>query len=172
MRKFLLATTLVLGSIGVLALSLVFIQSMAPSKKVLSERPFFDISKLEKGSYRFEYLGKEQKRKLLIIHDWDGELYTYWFPVNSGKIPMPDNNYWPAYGFYQCEDFRPDLDENNLIEKNGVISCKDESTPDWGKSSWLWTYSGERYNAEASWTPNLMNPGHESINNILYVNYK
>jgi len=64
------------------------------------------------------------------------------------------------------------LDEDKLIEKSGVISCKDEITPDWGKSAWLWKYDGERYNTEASWVPNLMTLRHEIINNTLYVNFK
>jgi len=99
MKNILLAAVLVTGVVGILALSLVFIQSMSPSEKVLSERPFFDISEFEKGSYRFEYLGKEQAKKLMILHNWNGEIYTYWFPVNSGKIPMPDN-YWADHDHF------------------------------------------------------------------------
>ena len=169
-KKHLLLAAFLFVIVGVSSISLLFAKSLSPSRKVLAERPFFDIEELSDGSYRFENLSDYTSLRLLIIHDLDSALYTYIFPENDGKIPMPDN-YWDSYtGYHHCTDFRPQLDENNRLKKDGVVKCFDQSLPDWGEDLWAWRYNGERSNRGAGWLPDLMAVELEIIGSKIYIN--
>jgi len=170
MRILLVKSTITMIFIGIAILSVSFISSMGLSRKVISERSSHNISSIEKGSYRSDVFRSDQDRRVMIIHDWDGTIYTYMLPVKAGKVLMPDN-YWAEYkSEYHCSDFRPELVGKGRIKKQGLIGCQDTLIPEWKKELWLWSYNGERYNERATWLPDMIHVDHEVIGKTLYVN--
>ena len=143
---------------------------MNPSRKALSDRSEHNIASIEIGSYRTDIFKKDQDTRIMIIHDWDGTIFTHLLPVKAGKVLMPDN-YWAEYkSDYHCSDFRPELGSNLQIKKQGLIGCQDQLTPNWARKYWLWKYNGEKYNQQASWLPNMITVQHEIVGTTLYVN--
>jgi len=170
MKKYLLRATIVMAFIGVALLSTPFINSMNPSRKVLSERSQHNIASIEKGSYRTDIFRNYHDKRIMIIHDWDGTFFTHLLPVKAGNVLMP-YYHWSEYrSEYHCSDFRPGLSNNAQIEKHGLIGCQDQLTPSWAKKYWLWKYNGEKFNKHASWLPNMITVQHEVVGNTLYVN--
>ena len=102
---------------------------------------------------------------MLIIRDWDNNIYSYLVPINDKKIPMPDQ-YW-GISSYDCSDFRPELSGDGKIKRLGVIACHDAEIPEWGAEAWQWTYGGK---SSISWVPDMYSPGFEIEGGILYVN--
>lgn len=166
-RKFLLAGTIIIIIVGVVFASSPFILSWEPSAKAKAERSQHDISKLERGHFLIEPFdrGSAWDELVLIIKDWDGEIYSYLMPTKDGKVIMPDR--WWGWGYDYCENFGPDLGEANAIERSGYIRCHDADVPEWRETVWVWSYSGT---AQSSWMDDMYSPGHEINGNYLYIN--
>ena len=170
MKELFLKATIAMALMGVALLSTSFFSSMNPSKKVLSERSQHDISSIEKGSYRTDLFREDQDTRVMIIHDWNGKIFTHLLPLKAGKVLMPDN-VWAEYrSDYHCSDFRPELNNKDQLKKEGLIGCHDKLTPSWARTRWLWKYNGEKHSKEPSWSPNMITVQHEIVGNTLYVN--
>ena len=166
-RKALLIATILLATIGIVLATIPFTTSMKPSERAKSARSQHDISKLQSGEYLFEKFGRKAAwdEKVLIIRDWDGEIYSYLVPTIKGKVSMPEK-FW-GWGYYQCEDFRPTLNSDKRILESGVIACHDTNAPDWGKKVWKWSYDGK---SKYHWIADMYAPGFEVKSDVLYIN--
>ena len=100
-----------------------------------------------------------------VAADWDGKIYAFLVPMKDGKVTLPDR-FW-GWGYYDCSDFRPDLDENGYLKKGGTIRCHVKETPEWGASLWQWSYSGE---PKDKWGIEMYSPAVDIANGTLYIN--
>ena len=166
-RKALLTATILLATIGIVLATIPFTTSMKPSERAKNARSQHDISKLHSGEYFFEKFGRKAAwgEKVLIIKDWDGEIYSYLVPTIKGKVSMPER-FWSGVN-YQCEDFRPVLNSDKKILESGEITCHDTNAPDWGKDAWKWSYDGK---SEYHWIADMYAPGFEVKSDVLYIN--
>ena len=171
MKKILLISTGFLVLVGLVNLLVPFVSSLKPSKQVLGERPKYDLSLIDKGSYRLLDLKRQEDLKVLIIHDWDGKKYTYIFPSRDNKIPMPGNYWGPHIKLHLCADFRPELEGGVQIQEYGLIKCHDKKIVSGDRENWEWRYNGEKINQIAPWVPGLPKIDHEIVGNYLYLNY-
>lgn len=168
MRKKVLGVSVaVLLVFGVILASSPFYQSMHPSQKAKAARSQHNISTLDYGDFRFDEFqkGSAWDEVVLIIKDWDGEIYSFLILTDHGKVIMPETWYW--WGYYHCKEFGPELDENNKLKKNGVIQCHDSDIPEFWKDKWLWSYEGK---VLGNWAPDLPAPNHEIKGGYLYLN--
>jgi hypothetical protein len=159
---------LIMGSLGVVALGSVFVGSMSPSEKAKAGRSQHDLSKLEVGTYRFDHFQRDdfQFAKVLLIKDLNNKIYAHLIPTERDFVIMPER--WWGWGYYHCNDFRPDIDETGRIKKNGAIRCHDKEAPEWmSKNQWLRNYSGKSI---GSWMDDIYTPNNEIIGSTLYIN--
>ncbi|MDF1645158.1 MAG: hypothetical protein P1U80_13365 [Pseudomonadales bacterium] len=166
-KKILLTFTIAMFLTGIAFASLPFILSMEPSAKAKAARSKHDISDLQVGDFIFEQFGRENAwdEMVLIIKDWDGSVYSYLAPSKDGKVVMPDR--WWGWGYYNCSDFRPEIEADNKIKRSGFIKCHDTGVPKWRKEEWEWSYNGE---SQRSWMDGMYSPGHEIKGRYLYIN--
>lgn len=164
MKKKLWLLTLVLLIIAAGNIIFVSTSALQPSERAKAQRSFYFIGDLETGDYRFEAFDRKTKWNdiVLVLRDWDGVIYAYLVPTNNGRIPMPDR-FW-GWGWYDCEDFRPELDLNGKIKKDGVVKCHDNNP---NINSWEWSYNGSpRY----KWLPVMYAPPVEIVGDKLFIN--
>lgn len=167
MRKSL---TLLVSVLALTGLGFVFFvagKSMQPSDKAKSERSQHDLSTLIPGQYRIDKFGRGNawNEKVLLIRDWDGKIYAYLIPTKDDKVTLPDR-FW-GWGYYDCSDFRPEVDEGGHLLKDGIIKCHDKDTPEWGASLWQWSYSGK---PKDKWGIQMYAPSIEVTDTTLYIN--
>lgn len=146
----------------------VFSGSMSPSNKAKAARSQHDISKLTKGSYLFERFQRANSwsGKVLIIKDWDENIYVHMIPTETDSVIMPER-FW-GWGYYQCKNFGPDLNKNRSLVKLGKIRCHDKDAPEWmAKEQWVWKYSGK---SEGIWMDDMYSPSYDIQENTLYIN--
>ncbi|NRA84629.1 MAG: hypothetical protein HRU22_12925 [Gammaproteobacteria bacterium] len=162
-RKFLKHSVLLMLCVGIVLISLAFIQSLTPSEKARSVRSEHDISTLNNGEYRFDVFGRENlwAQKVLLLKTNAGELFVYVLPSNEEGIPLPEH--WWGFGnnMHLCKDFRP------TITIDGNIKCHDIDMPDWGKDAWIWDLNGK---SRTFWVADLMSPSIEIRNQTVYIN--
>ena len=108
---------------------------------------------------------------LLLLLDWNGDANVYLLPVVTEQVAMPDNFWSAGYHYYSCSEFRPELDENSRIKKDGVIKCHDESIPERATEYWLWNYDGKKSNDDAGWLADLINLEYEIVDLNNYINH-
>ncbi len=154
--------------IVIVAVLFVFAGSMKVSDKVLAERSQHDISKLQNGDYIFEkFRRNEDGARILILKDWDSNLYVHLVPLEQEKVPMPEP-FW-GFGYYHCKYFGPDHDVNHKLLKSGKIRCHDDEAPKWMvDDQWVWEYSGKA--AAGSWSHDMISPKYEIKGNTVYIN--
>lgn len=133
-KSLLVITTSIFICIGVIYLSIVFASSLRPSARAEANRPHFNISELEIGT--FQNLNTESDR-YLVIKDYDSTLHVYWLPFRNDKVYLPDEMWFRAY--YPCSNFGPEMNEERKIKKDGRIICHDTENflPEHS-----WTYRG------------------------------
>lgn len=154
--------------IGISSILILFTSSLNPSEKAKSERSQHDISKLQAGSYIFEFLKRDNllNRKVLIIKDWNDELFVHFLPTKDGAVTLPDI-YW-SWVVTTCIDFGPETESNGNILNSGKIRCHDIDEPaGWSFDNWQWGYNGKSL---VEWKPDLISPKYEIKDGILYVN--
>ena len=100
----------------------------------------------------------------MIIKDWDEEVYVHLVPVEGDKIFLPDR-FWRWTG-YSCNDFRPELGENNKILPSGNILCHDSDMPEWSNENWRWSYDGK---SKTEWVADMYSPEFEYHSNVVYI---
>ena len=140
---------------------------MQPSARAKTARSQHDISTLETGHYRIEPFsrGNAWNIVVLLIKDWDANVYVYLLPTEGGKVPLPDR--WWGWGYYHCSEFRPEINVSGLLRKGGHIKCHDKDTPEWGASLWEWSYDGK---PKDKWGIQMYAPPVELVDSTLYIN--
>ena len=168
MRKRILALcTGLIAAIGIGFLASPFLLSWHPSTKAKSARSAHDISTLQPGQFLIEPFKHQAPwdELVLIIRDWNGTVYSHLLATKEGKVLMPEP-VW-GLGYYQCDNFGPDLDSNGNLKIAGSIRCQDPNTPNWGLERWNWTYAGQAHHPGFA---SMYTPDHEIIGTQLYVN--
>ena len=153
--------------VGGILIAYVLGDSMQPSARAKAARSQHDVSTLKNGSYRIEAFSRPNfwANKVLLIRDWDNQLYVYILPTKDEKTIMPDR--WWGWGYYDCADFRPDLDKTGSIKKSGSIRCHDKEKPEWMADQWEWSYDGT---PKDQWGINMNSPSTELKSGTLYIN--
>jgi len=164
MKKKLLALTLFLFIIAAGNILFVSVSTLQPSERAKAQRSVHNIANLERGDYRFESFDRESAWNdiVLLLRDWDGVTYTYLLPTKNQSVPMPDR-FW-GWGWYDCVDFRPELDAVGKIEKDGVVKCHDK---DLNTDNWEWSYDGQ---PKYWWLPEMYAPPVEVVGDKLHIN--
>ena len=157
-----------MSALGAFALFIMLSGSLSLSEREKSKRSQHDISKLDTGSYQIDYFknNKEMEQKVLIIKDWSNKIYVHILPLENNVVVMPER--WWGWGYFHCNDFSPEVIENNKIRKHGKIKCHDKNAPEWLKESeWVWEYSGKSLGQR---THDMISRSYEINHNTLYVN--
>ncbi|MDH5179208.1 MAG: hypothetical protein OEZ39_00525 [Gammaproteobacteria bacterium] len=135
-------TTLVklFSLLGLIAITIPFIQSLMPTPKAVAELPHIHVGDMTACSY----LLHDTRRKgpigsaWLIIKDRNSAFHVFTLPTDEGKVLLPDLQWFRFAG--SCAQFRPELEQGRL-KPGGVIRCHDpQYTTD---SAWRWTYQGK-----------------------------
>ena len=153
---------------GLVAIFGVFSVSLQPSEQAKSERSQHNIANLDKGSYLFVKFNRDSpwNDKVLIIKDWNGEIYVHLLPTENGAVALP-YRFW-GWAIATCIKFGPETEQNGKLVKSGIIKCHDKHEPKWWSfSEWEWSYSGKTL---VQWKPDLFSPEFEIKDGTLYIN--
>ena len=136
-RRLLKTSLAVTAAIGLVAFTIPFLGSLAPTELASETTTRIDVSDLASGTYR-EF--GPAYRRYFLLRDFDGQvrLFAVW-RATEGYL-LADRRW--EFANYPCANFGPDSTENRL-EENGAFRCRDEEMPDWYRANLVWDYSGE-----------------------------
>ncbi len=135
-RKRLATALLGLGFVGLLLVTIVFMQTLRPTARAFANLPHIDISGLEKNHYLIADLGVS---KAFVLHLGDDSFRVFLVPFRKGQYLMPDISWVRAY--MPCTNFAPDA-EGGRLQTNGRFRCHAKQLP-MAPREWIWDFNGK-----------------------------
>ena len=138
--KFLGLSILAMAALASLALSTVFLGSLAPNTKSLERADesgrSVSLESLEVGSFLTR---QDEFFRYFVLRDFEGAVRVYSVPYREGAFWIADLR-WDR-PFLPCIDFGPDSDGRMLVQ-GGAFRCRDDDLSEWWQRESVWDYSG------------------------------
>ena len=145
------------GLFTLLLIAVPFFKYMTPSARALANRPYFDLSNIQKAQYIEFQPGK------FVLKLCEGEINVYSVPFQDNKYLLPDLKWDRAY--IPCDSFKPDSDGTNL-KVEGKFRCIDSSLNEFWSTEYVWDFSGRNLGKH---TEDLQVPAYEIEGTSLYL---
>jgi|GEM_PF-2812367 len=121
-RKILVYGIWILGVVIVISIAVIFLSSLRPNERALSELPHISLADLSTESYMYvphpvSNTVKSYGMNILFIRAHDEKLFAYYVPTLDGVTTLPINMAW--WSDVKCTNFRPNFDSYE-------ITCMDD----------------------------------------------
>lgn len=144
-KKILLYGICTLGVVTLISLAIIFLSSLKPNEKALSELPHISLAGLSAERYTYvphpvSNTHKSYGMNILFIRTRDTKLFAYYVPTLDGVTALPINMAW--WSDVKCKNFRPDFDSYE-------IACMDNPQINKYATKHIWSIEGKNLSRSA-----------------------